>query len=205
MLKVPPNELNGRLGAGALLQIGHLAGADALDQLGQIDAFDRAVGDVDAAIAGERMLDIVAAAAGAAQLQGDIGAPGEQIEPGGAGEKRLHRYIVELEIAVEGRHGLRGIDGDLAAALPVIKLHAAESRVEHAVAQGQADRGRPDSHARNLGLAHIHVDVGIEGGRDDIRGIGRAGARRIGTIAFRRGGRALVLRLQVPRRLGYRG
>ena len=98
MLKLPPNELKCGLGAGALLQIGHLAGADALDQLGQIDAFDRAVGDVDAAVAGERMLDLVAAAAGAAQLQGDFGAPGEQIEPGGVGEKRLHRYVVERNL-----------------------------------------------------------------------------------------------------------
>src|SRR6476619_15120 len=50
----------GRLGAGALLQIGYLASTHALDQLGQIAAFDRAVADVDALTAGKRMLDFIA-------------------------------------------------------------------------------------------------------------------------------------------------
>ena len=155
------------LGARALLQIWHAAGADARDQLGQVDALDRAVGNVQAALAANRLLDLFGRAAAAGQLQLDPGAAGDEVESGGAVEQRLHRDIVQHDVAGEGWHGLGAIQRELAAALPLVKLHRGQVGVEHAVAQAEAERARPDHEPRPSGLVDVHIDVGVEGSRHD--------------------------------------
>src|SRR3974390_2687188 len=116
--------VEGGLGAGTLVQIRHLAGTEARDQLGQVNAFDRAIADVDAAPAGKRPPDFIPSTTCTAQLQRDLGAASEQVEPGDAVKKRLRRDAVERKIAGEGWDLLRGIERELAGALSIIELSA---------------------------------------------------------------------------------
>src|SRR3990170_6917486 len=98
----------------------------------------------------------------------------EQAELRGVGEKRLGLDTLEAEVAGEGGNGLCRIEHQLAAGVPVIKIHAAERRVQHAVAEGKTKRPRPEIEMRYARLAHIEIDVGVEGG-------GWGGRRRRGS------------------------
>ena len=74
--------------------------------------------------------------------------------------------------------------------MSVIEVHAAERGVQHAVAEGKTERARPDFEMKDAGLAHIEIDVGVEGGgRGRLRRHGSGGSGlRSRTCGFGRGG-----------------
>src|SRR3990170_6523981 len=112
----------------------------------------------------------------------------EQAELRGVGEKRLGLHTFEAEVAGEGGNRLCGIEHQLAAGVPVIKIHAAKRCVQHAVAEGKTKRARPELEMRYARLAHIEIDVGVEGGGwggrvrrgSDRRRFRRSGLRNFG-------------------------
>ena len=113
----------------------------------------------------QRGLDLVGGAAGAVELKRELGLARDHAELRGVAQKRLRLDAVEAEIAGEGGHRFCRIEHDLAGGVPVIKLHAAERRGQDAVAEGDAERARAKLEMGDARLAHIEIDVGIEGGR----------------------------------------
>ena len=82
--------------------------------------------------------------------------------------------------------------------MAVIEVHAAERCVQHAIAESKAERARTELEMGHAGLAHVEVDVGVEGGgRGDRRrrrrdrsllrrGLGGFGRGRLrGGVGFR--------------------
>ena len=154
-----------RLGAGALAEIGDLPFAERADHRGKVDALDRAVAHGEAALALQRGLDSVRIAAGAAQVKGELGAAREHAELRRIAQQRLGLDAVERKLPVKAGTGLDGIEHEFAGSMAVVELHAAERRSQDAVAEAEAERGRPELKMRDARLAHIEIDVGIERGR----------------------------------------
>ena len=191
MVKLPPRSLNAVLAPGPWRSSGICARADLADHLGDVDAFDGAVAHGDAALSGQGRLDLVGGGARAADLKRQLGVTFEQAELSGIGQQGLGLDAVDEEVAGEGGHRLGGIEHELAAGVSVIKLHAAQRRIQHAVAEGEAERARPELEMSDAGLAHIEIDVGVEGGR---RGCRRR-RRATGPSPARASSRAQIARL----------
>ena len=173
MVKVPPRSVKAVLAPGPWRRSGISPGAERADHLGEVDALDRAVAHGNAALAGERGLDLLGVPARAAQLKRDLGASLEHAELGGIREQGLGLDAVEEKIAIEGGNLFGSVEHELAARVSVIKLHAAERGIQYAVPEGKAERARPKLEMEDPGLAHIDIDVGIEGCR-------LGGGRRLG-------------------------
>ena len=128
-----------RLIPGPLAHFRNLTLADLADHLGEVDAVDRAIAHGEAALALQRRLYLFRVRSRAGDLQRELGATFEHAELGGVGKQRLRLHAVETEIAGELGNRFRRIEHELAGGVPVIEIHAAERRIQHAVTECETE------------------------------------------------------------------